>query len=57
MMNIEIIKFFVFYLVFTSSFLLFGSIFLKKLSNNIWQAKGILNLIPLELILKNNYLK
>ena len=57
MMNLEIIKFLVFYLIIASGFLIFGSIFLNRLSNNIWQAKGILNLISLDLILKNNLLK
>ena len=36
MMTIEIIKFLVFYLIFASSFLIFGNIFLNRLSNNIW---------------------
>lgn len=55
--TIEKIKFSVFILLIFFVFFLIWTPYLKNLNQKIWRTKGMLNMIPMDIISKNENLK
>lgn len=56
-LNVERIRFTIFILGSIAIFFFIWTPYLKKVRNNIWRTKGMLNMIPMDLITKNENLK
>lgn len=55
--NIEKIKFSIFIIFMVVVFVLIWMPYLKNLNTKIWRTKGMLNMIPMDIISKNENLK
>ena len=55
--NIEKIKFSIFIIMIVIVFLFIWTPYLKNLNTKIWRTKGMLNMIPMDIISKNENLK
>lgn len=55
--NVDIIKFAVFIVYKALVFFFVWLPYLKRLAQNIWRTKGMLNMIPMEIMSKNENLK
>ena len=53
----EIIKFSIFIVFMLFVFVLIWTPYLRKLSQNIWRTKGMLNMIPMDVMSRNENLK
>jgi hypothetical protein len=56
-LTVERIRFTIFILGSFAIFLFLWTPYLKRVRNDIWRTKGMLNMIPMELITKNENLK
>ena len=56
-LNIERVRFTLFIIGSCFIFFFVWSPYLKKVSNNIWRTKGMLNMIPMDVITRNERLK
>lgn len=56
-LNIERIRFTIFILGSFAIFLFIWTPYLKRVRDDIWRTKGMLNMIPMEIITKNENLK
>lgn len=52
--SMETIKFIMFLIALVLLFILAWIPYLKKLNNKIWRTKGMLNMIPMDIIIRNN---
>jgi hypothetical protein len=57
MLNIEKIKFSIFIIALLFSFIFIWNPYLKNLNMKIWRTKGMLNMIPMNIIIKYESLK
>lgn len=55
--NTEIIKFVIFLVFELVVFVIIWTPYLKNLSQNIWRTKGMLNMIPMDVMSRNESLK
>lgn len=55
--NIEKIKFSIFIIMIFFVFLFIWTPYLRNLNTKIWRTKGMLNMIPMDIISKNENLK
>lgn len=56
-LQIDEIKFSVFIVVIFAIFLFVWTPYLRNLKNKIWRTKGMLNMIPIDIIKENDKLK
>lgn len=57
MSRIETIKFLVFLFIALLIFVIVWYPYLKSLNNKIWRTKGMLNMIPMDIIMRNERLR
>mmetsp|Transcript_16936 Transcript_16936/g.1515 ORF Transcript_16936/g.1515 Transcript_16936/m.1515 type:complete len:97 (-) Transcript_16936:34-324(-) len=55
--SIGTIKFIIFMVIIVLIFIIVWTPYLKSLNNKIWRTKGMLNMIPIDIIIRNEKLR
>lgn len=55
--SLSTVKFIIFMIISVLIFVLVWNPYLKSLNNKIWRTKGMLNMIPIDIIMRNEKLR